>query len=224
MMQGQPTLSSPQVCARTAQLCDRCPQSHVCGVRMDLTSSYVQAGLPGVGCTAGVSVCNSLTSPVTSACVSPAGPECLETGHVCLPLGGLRSVHLSPLLPDLSRTGSDQRVLLHQCVSLIAPWWHQADWFPLLLSLLVDRPQVLPPWTLLLCQSHRHLLPKSPGTLHLHTWRLSSVSSKRKAFHRKLLELWPFWSDSPPPGFIRQSGPSSVVGVNQRAVILSQPL
>ncbi|MPC47740.1 hypothetical protein E2C01_041496 [Portunus trituberculatus] len=97
-------------------------------------------------------------------------------------------------------------------VSLITLCWHQADWFPLLLSLLVNHPRVLPPWASLLRQPHRHLFHKSPGALHLHAWRLSSASSEREAFCRGLLDLWPVRSDSPLPEFIRQSGPSSVVG------------
>ncbi|MPC74752.1 hypothetical protein E2C01_069127 [Portunus trituberculatus] len=69
-------------------------------------------------------------------------------------------------------------------MSLIAPPWPQADWIPLLLSLLVDHPRVLPQWDSLLRQPHRHLFHKSPATLHLHAWRLSSVSSEREAFTR----------------------------------------
>ncbi|XP_045137209.1 uncharacterized protein LOC123519768 [Portunus trituberculatus] len=109
-------------------------------------------------------------------------------------------------------------------VSLIAPRWPQADWFPLLLSLLVDHPRVLPQWDSLLRQLHRHLFHKSPATLHLHAWRLSSVSSEREAFREKLQGSWPCQSDSLRPGCTRRSGPSTVVGVSRGAVILSWPL
>ncbi|MPC58050.1 hypothetical protein E2C01_052043 [Portunus trituberculatus] len=80
--------------------------------------------------------------------------------------------------------------------SSIALQWHQADLFPLLLSLLVDHPRVLPPWASVLHQPHCHLFNKSPGALHLHAWRLSSIFSKREAFHGSLLDLWPIQSDS----------------------------
>ncbi|MPC55148.1 hypothetical protein E2C01_049079 [Portunus trituberculatus] len=60
--------------------------------------------------------------------------------------------------------------------------------------------------------------------LHLHAWRLSSVSSEREAFCRRLLDLWPFQSNSPLPESIRQSGSSSVVGVSRGVVFLSRPL
>ncbi|MPC48733.1 hypothetical protein E2C01_042517 [Portunus trituberculatus] len=77
----------------------------------------------------------------------------------------------------------------------IAPRWHQADSFSLLLSLLVDYPRVLPPWASLYCQPHRHLFHKSPGALHL--CGDTSISSEREAFHGRLLDLWPIQSHSP---------------------------
>ncbi|MPC24913.1 hypothetical protein E2C01_018007 [Portunus trituberculatus] len=61
-------------------------------------------------------------------------------------------------------------------MTLVAPLWPQADWFPLLLDLLVDSLRVLPMWRSLLQQPHRPLFHGSAEKLHLHAWRLSSFS------------------------------------------------
>ena len=118
------------------------------------------------------------------------------------------------------------RVRDASCVrmTLIAPKWPQADWFPLLLGLLVDTPRTLPQWDSLLCQPHHLHFHKFPGALHLHAWRLSSISSEREAFRGRLLASWPNRSDSPLPGSIKQSGQSTVVGVSRGIVIHALPL
>ena len=53
-------------------------------------------------------------------------------------------------------------------VTLVAPLWPQADWFPLLLDLLVDFPRELPCWKSLLQQPHRQLFHTAPKMLKLH--------------------------------------------------------
>ncbi|MPC74621.1 hypothetical protein E2C01_068989 [Portunus trituberculatus] len=79
---------------------------------MDPTPSRVQMGLSGMGCTSGGPVCYGFKSPATTVCVSTSGPERLETGRVCLPLGGLRSVRFPPF--SLIR-----RVLVRPWLSLL---------------------------------------------------------------------------------------------------------
>ncbi|MPC41874.1 hypothetical protein E2C01_035480 [Portunus trituberculatus] len=97
-------------------------------------------------------------------------------------------------------------------MTLVAPLWPQADWFPLLLDLLMDSPRVLPMWQSLLRQPHRPLFHGSPEKLHLHMWRLSSVSSECEIFHTRLLSSCLVQSGSPPPQFTRRSEESFVVG------------
>ncbi|MPC33128.1 Superoxide dismutase [Mn], mitochondrial [Portunus trituberculatus] len=69
------------------------------------------------------------------------------------------------------------RELRAVCMTLVASLWPQGDWFPLLLELLMDSPLILPMWRSLLRQPHHPLFHGSPEKLHLHAWRLSSVSS-----------------------------------------------
>ena len=118
------------------------------------------------------------------------------------------------------------RVWDSQCVriTLVAPLWPQADWFPLLLDLLVDSSQALPSWRSLLRQPHHHLLHKSPGLLRLHAWRLSSVSSELEGFHAGQLDSCPNQLDSPLLQFTRRSGESTVIGVSRGIWILALPL
>ena len=118
------------------------------------------------------------------------------------------------------------RVRETQCVrvALVAPLWPQADWFLLLLDLLVDSPRELPQWTSLLRQPHRHLYHSHPEVLRLHAWRLSSVSSEREAFRARLLFSCPSQLDSRLPPFTRLSGRSTVVGVSRGVWIHALPL
>ncbi|MPC57665.1 hypothetical protein E2C01_051650 [Portunus trituberculatus] len=68
------------------------------------------------------------------------------------------------------------------------------------------------------------VLQCSPEKLHLHAWRLSSVSSEREGFRARLLSLCLNQSGSPPPQFTRRSGESFVVGVSRGVWFLALPL
>ncbi len=74
-------------------------------------------------------------------------------------------------------------------VILIAPKWPSQRWFPLLLSLLYDRPRQLPAWDRIVSQPgfpyHRN-----PGWLALHAWPLCSDPSRVEDFQAGL----PIWS------------------------------
>ncbi|MPC62072.1 hypothetical protein E2C01_056153 [Portunus trituberculatus] len=84
--------------AEITQCSGGCPQSQVCGVRVDSTSSTVQAGLPGLECAADGFVFICVKSLVTSVYVSPARPGSLERGHFCLSMGELGSRLLAELV------------------------------------------------------------------------------------------------------------------------------
>ena len=59
---------------------------------------------------------------------------------------------------------------------LIAPMWPQQEWYPDLLTLLVEEPIELPLWRNLLRQPHTQAVHGSLVRLKLHAWRLSSVT------------------------------------------------
>ena len=91
-------------------------------------------------------------------------------------------------------------------MTLVAPCWQQKEWFPDLLSLLVDLPRSLPSWEKLLRQPQSNRYHQNVKSLNLHAWRLSSNSSEREAFQRKLLQRCPHLSDSPPQRYMKESG------------------
>ena len=67
-------------------------------------------------------------------------------------------------------------------LTLIAPCWPQKEWFPDLLGMLVDSPRILPARSDLLRQPHFHRFHLNLQALHLHAWRLSSVTRDIEAF------------------------------------------
>ena len=60
------------------------------------------------------------------------------------------------------------------CVTLIAPFWPAREWFPDLLSLLLEPPVPLPLRWDLLRQPHVRRFHQRLSVLRLHAWRLSS--------------------------------------------------
>ena len=64
-------------------------------------------------------------------------------------------------------------------MTLIAPCWPHLEWFPDLLSLLVDVLRVIPPRPSLLRQPQSRRYHLNVFTLNFHTWRFSNVSSER---------------------------------------------
>ena len=67
-------------------------------------------------------------------------------------------------------------------MTLIAPLWPQKEWFPDLLSLLVDSPRSLPCRRDLLRQPHFHRYHQNLQGLALVAWRLSSALPEQEAF------------------------------------------
>ena len=107
---------------------------------------------------------------------------------------------------------------------LIAPLWPQQEWFPDLLSLLVEEPVELPLWRNLLRQPQSQVVHGALGRLRLHAWRLSSIRSEREAFLDRLRARWPPASGPLRPMSTRASGPSSVIGAVRGVALRSQPL
>ena len=109
-------------------------------------------------------------------------------------------------------------------VTLVAPLWPEKEWFADLLLLLTQPPLALPWWDSLLRQSHCNLFHQGVHALNLHTWRLSSVTSKSLAFQEGLLVSCQGVSDLPPLDYTSRDGRSSVVGVVEGALLQSTPL
>lgn len=77
----------------------------------------------------------------------------------------------------------------YQCeVILIAPFWPRQPWYPLLLHLLIAYPQKLTSERNMLTQSQGNLRVEHPNPeiYNLTAWRLSTISSKQKAFRKNL--------------------------------------
>ena len=70
-------------------------------------------------------------------------------------------------------------------ITLVAPWWPQREWFPDLLSLLVEVPRALPLRKDLLQQPASRALHLGLHTLHLTGWRLSSVLEEQNRFQER---------------------------------------
>ena len=109
-------------------------------------------------------------------------------------------------------------------VLLVAPLRPTQPWFPLLLTLLIDLPRVLPVHDRLLMQPGTSVFHESPQTLGLHVWRLSNAPIKRQDFltqcpftcHERIADL--------PPRLTRPNGAYLFVGVTEGRLIRSLPL
>lgn len=72
---------------------------------------------------------------------------------------------------------------------LVAPFWPNQPWFPLLLELLVDLPFRFPETPKLLSQRKGSLWYRDLEYLHLTAWSLSGRPSRQQDFHRRLRRL-----------------------------------
>ena len=107
---------------------------------------------------------------------------------------------------------------------LVAPSWPRQEWYPDLISLLVEQPFRLPQWPRLLKQPLCSVFHTSVHVLNLHAWKLSSVQSEQRGFREGLRQKLQALSGDPALGSTSQSGQSSVVGVVEGICIRSQPL
>lgn len=128
-----------------------------------------------------------------------------------------------PPFPLIQLTLEKVRVDSSMVLTLVAPRWPAKAWFPLLLSLLIDQPIVLPDIPDLLSQVDG-TVPMSPALYHLHAWRLSSDRLKRNNFLSVCPKICQTQSDSPLLPCMSHDGDSTVVGVTDGALIMSVPL
>ena len=106
-------------------------------------------------------------------------------------------------------------------VTLIAPQWQSQPWFPILLSLLVRRPILLPPYKDLLTNPSQGCYPLSNQTrFRLAAWKLSGD----KVLTREFLGMQPSYSQTSPGeggqlGLTTATGDSGLAGVVQGSVM-----
>ena len=118
-----------------------------------------------------------------------------------------------------------EKIQRHQCrIVLIAPFWPQQQWFSELLQLLVSAPICLPLIPTLLTQSKGRFVHQNLLLLDLHIWELSNNKSEIKNFRKTLQILSLDQEGHLHKKFMMQSGPSSLIGVIQKRLILSRPL
>ncbi|XP_055999480.1 uncharacterized protein LOC130047863 [Ostrea edulis] len=107
---------------------------------------------------------------------------------------------------------------------LIAPAWPKQSWFPDLLQLCCARPILLPLRKDLLSQFKGRKVHQNLSNFHLHAWLLSGNLSDRMAFLTEQPNVSLVRSENLQEQFMTLSGTSSVLGVVQRKLILSQLL
>ena len=133
-------------------------------------------------------------------------------------------LYLFPPTKTLRRVLQKFRLSRGARAILIAPCWPQQSWFPDLLDLLVEEPRLLPLWKGLLRASVDRKECLHAGTMNLHAWRLSNISSEREAFRQRLQRCSPPATENLPLGYTRLNGESSVIGAVGGVSIPSLPL
>lgn len=114
------------------------------------------------------------------------------------------------ILPSLRKIQSEECL-----VCLIAPRWESQPWFPLLLSLLIAPPLVLPVCRNLLCQPTSRVSHPTPGIFRLHAWLLCNNACKRQAFLSQLPEESIQPKDLPPTTSMTTGGKLGWIGVTE---------
>ena len=109
-------------------------------------------------------------------------------------------------------------------MTLVAPCWQQKEWFPDLLSLLVDMPRSLPHWEKLLRQPRSNRFHLRVKSLSLHAWRLSSISSETEAFRAEQRQRCRQLFVDLPQTSMSANGNPSQVGAVEGISFLSRPL
>jgi len=118
-----------------------------------------------------------------------------------------------------------QKIATSHCeIMLVAPCWPTQAWFPLLMSLLVKVPRVLPTSDRLLMQPGTSIFHESPQYLRLHVWRLSSDRTKTRDFLSRCPRTCLGETVSQLQQRIKPNGKYTFVGVKDDALIHSLPL
>ena len=110
------------------------------------------------------------------------------------------------------------------CHLLVTLFWPQKEWFPDLLAILMEEPLKLSMLWNLLVQPHIRKFHCGLKIFCLHSWKPSSVSSKRLAFWARLWRLLLLISGVPQQHSTRKNGLDSSIGVVDRISLHARPL
>ena len=152
----------------------------------------------------------SLNAKLTLYCSLVPDPQAVFEDAFRHPWDDL-DLYAFPPFPLVSRVIARVRESSRVAMTLVAPLWPEKEWFADLLLLLAQPPLALPWWDSLLRQPHCNLFHQGVHTLNLHEWRLSSVTSKSRAFQEGLLEFCQGASDPPPHASTSRGGRSPVL-------------
>ena len=144
-----------------------------------------------------VEICRALERPVVDrfttslnhkllVCVSPLpDPQACKEDMFLISWDHLQAYAFSPL--DVIRSVL-YKVIVSDSLSLglVAPLWLHRGWFSDFLSLLVAEPLELPRFWNLLVQPPVRKFHQGLEIINHHAWNLSSISSERQAFQRRL--------------------------------------
>ena len=174
------------LCARNKKLHSRQEVKSVQGLtRVDAKPPGVSTDLTQNAWVRSKSVCLQNKSPIDSFCQLETRARCDNIRCFQFELGSHERLPFPTFLPDSSlhkKIQQDQA----ECI-LITPVWKSRPWYPMILSLLVDRPLLLPKDSKLL---------QLPGTDKVHplcsqknfrlaVWPLSGKKYQNRGFLRK---------------------------------------
>lgn len=110
-------------------------------------------------------------------------------------------------------------------IVIITPAWQTQPYYPLLLTLSIDNPILLPPMKNLLLSPEGVVHPLvSNQTLKLVAWKVSGDKNKQQEFRNKLPNSWLQVGDKELRQLTTAAGDSGIAGVNQNKLIHFKPL
>ena len=167
--------------------------------RLETSSSHFQFDLPEMVSSEHRPICISSHISTTPICELEAGSVSSAHGRLHPRLGNISGICISPILSN--------RV---EHLVIVTPVWPTRTWYPLLLTLCIGSPILLPVQKDLLTREGRnHLLPQ----LQLAGWLLSTVATKREDFLAKLETSSSQLGGKTPQVHIPQPGTSGVAGI-----------
>ena len=117
------------------------------------------------------------------------------------------------------------KIISDKCkVMLIAPAYPTANWFQVVLSLLIEEPVQLPVTRDMLKQPRAEIFHTNPEKLQLHAWILSGKQYKQKVFRKRLQNASQSQFEHLQVQCMIPNGAYSLLGVNQGKLIPSRLL
>ena len=177
--------------------------------RLETSPSHFQFDLPEMGSSEHRPICISSHISTRPICELEAGSVSSAHGRLHPRLGNISGY----AFPPFSVIGRCLQLVQSQRVEhlvIVTPVWPTQTWYPLLLTLCIDFPILLPVQKDLLTREGRnHPLPQ----LQLAGWLLSTVATKREDFLAKLETSSSQLGGKTPQVHIPQPRTSGVAGV-----------